>query len=78
MIEIPTYRPITAISTWLTARGTCSPGGPVDEHAKTFNATKEPQAKEPEEDLRKLTQRELVRLSLLRCPPSPSTSQPRR
>jgi hypothetical protein len=50
----------------------------VSEHAKTFDGSEEPQAKAPEEEPGKLTQRELVRLSLLCCPPAPAEDPPRR
>jgi hypothetical protein len=52
----------------------------VDEQAEPLMADEEPQADlhEQEQEERTLTQRELVRASLLRCPPGPAADPPRR
>jgi hypothetical protein len=51
----------------------------VDEHAETLPADEEPDNELHEQHEPTLTQRELVRASLLRCPPQPpATEQPRR
>jgi hypothetical protein len=50
----------------------------VDEQAEPLTAEEEPQADAHEEEERALTQRELVRASLLRCPPGPAADPPRR
>jgi hypothetical protein len=52
----------------------------VDEQAERLMAEDEPQADlhEQEEEERTLSQRELVRASLLRCPPGHAADPPRR
>jgi hypothetical protein len=44
----------------------------VDEHTETLTAEDEPQVERPAPPEPTLTQRELVRASLLRCPPQPA------
>jgi hypothetical protein len=53
----------------------------VDEQAERFMADEEPQAdlnEQEQEEERTLSQRELVRASLLRCPPGSAADPPRR
>jgi hypothetical protein len=51
----------------------------VDEHRDTFTETEDQDSEEREERFdRPLTQRELVRASLLRCPPPEPAQPPRR
>jgi len=53
--------------------------GPVDDSAERFSRDEEEHAEQREqEDERVLTQRELVRASLLRCPPPALADPPRR
>jgi len=51
----------------------------VDEEVEPLTVEEEPQGESHEKDEeRALTQRELVRASLLRCPPGPAADPPRR
>jgi hypothetical protein len=51
----------------------------VDEQAEPLMAEEEPQADlHEQEEEPTLSQRELVRASLLRCPPGPAADPPRR